>query len=158
MPSGLVHARTSAILSVPACALALGATNNSLAAGLACAAGCLSGILLTPDLDQESISSSEYWLIKWTLGIGFLWTMLWYPYARLCKHRSAISHFPFLGTAGRLLYLGLFVALALQLGWQPPSFPLDLALWALAGLVLSDSAHWAMDMRSGDHPRRRGRA
>ncbi len=89
MPSGLVHAQCTLILTPSAYALAYGATSDHVI-GVACALGCLLGIPLTPDLDQESISSSEYWLIKWTLGLGFLWAMLWYPYARLCKHRSAL--------------------------------------------------------------------
>ena len=78
MPSGVVHAQCSFILAVPAFGLAYGASDDQIASGAACALGCLLGILLTPDLDQESISSSEYALVKWTLGLGFLWMMFWY--------------------------------------------------------------------------------
>jgi uncharacterized metal-binding protein len=154
MPSGKVHAKCSAILAVPAAFIPLGATADwrlAVAGGL----GCLAGIALTPDLDQEGLSSSEYWLIKWTMGLGFLWTMLWYPYARLCKHRSILSHFPFIGTAGRLAYMGLFVGIAKYFGWTPPQWPLPWLAWALAGLLLSDIAHWALDTRFGDRNKRR---
>jgi uncharacterized metal-binding protein len=111
--------------------------------------------MLTPDLDQERISSSEYTLVKWTLGLGFLWMMVWYPYARLCKHRSPLSHWPLIGTAGRLLYIGLVVATAVALGWEAPRLPLESVLWAIGGLVLSDTMHWLLDWKFGDSPRRR---
>jgi len=158
MPSGRVHAKCSAVLAIPACFMTLGATGSWIS-GLACGLGCLSGIALTPDLDQEGLSNSEYWLIKWTMGLGFLWTMLWYPYARLCKHRSLLSHFPVLSTAGRLLYLAIFPAVAIAFGWTPPSpdwlVYQSPALWAIGGLVVSDVAHWALDTRFGDSSRRR---
>ncbi|HEX8834701.1 MAG TPA: hypothetical protein VF719_10895, partial [Abditibacteriaceae bacterium] len=71
MPSGIVHAQCSLILAAPAFGLAYGLTNNHLVSGVACAFGCVFGIMLTPDLDQETISSSEYSLVKWTMGLGF---------------------------------------------------------------------------------------
>jgi uncharacterized metal-binding protein len=81
--------------------------------------------------------------------------MLWYPYARLCKHRSVISHFPFIGTAGRLLYMAIFPAIAIYFfKWQPPQFPRTPALLAIGGLCASDILHWAMDVRFGDFTRR----
>jgi uncharacterized metal-binding protein len=155
MPSGRIHASSSAVLAVPACFLTLGYSGNWTNA-LACGAGCLAGIALTPDLDQEGLSSSEYWIIKWTLGLGFLWMMLWYPYARLCKHRSIISHFPLIGTAGRVAYLLILPLLAVYfLGWQPPRIPQAPLMLALGGLAASDILHWAMDTRSGDRSSRR---
>lgn len=160
MPSGRVHAKCTAVLAIPAFFTTLGATGSWIS-GLACGLGCLSGIALTPDLDQEGLSSSEYWLIKWTMGLGFLWTMLWYPYARLCKHRSVLSHFPVLSTLFRLLYLSIFPAIAFAFGWMPPAqdwlaykAPM---LWAIGGLIISDVAHWALDTRFGDWPSRRRR-
>jgi uncharacterized metal-binding protein len=82
--------------------------------------------------------------------------MLWYPYARLCKHRSVISHFPFIGTAGRLLYLAIVpLALVYFLKWQPPKVPLTPLYLAIGGLAASDILHWAMDTRFGDRPARR---
>ena len=133
------------MLAVPSFALALGATNNWFAAGLAAGAGCLAGILLSPDLDQEGISSAEYKLIKYTLGLGFLWSMLWFPYALCVKHRSPISHWPLLGTAGRLAYLGVFVLIARYFGWFFPFLSLSLLGWGIMGLAISDAAHWFMD-------------
>ena len=154
VPSGVVHAQYSLILAVPAFGLAYGASNDQVASGVACALGCLLGIPLTPDLDQESISSSEYAIVKWTLGLGFLWMMFWYPYARLCKHRSPLSHWPLLGTIGRLLYLTISLSGATYLGWQPPQVPQSLVLWTILGLIISDTAHWVLDTKYGDRSRR----
>lgn len=153
MPSGKVHAQCTLLLTVPA-AIA-GFKWGGEAAALASTAGCLLGLPLTPDLDQEGLSSSENWIIKWTLGLGFLWVMLWYPYARLFKHRSFFSHFPVVSTLIRLAYLAIFVAFALGLGWKPPLVRPEIALAAVAGLMLSDAAHWFLDMRLGDRPQRR---
>lgn len=157
MPSGKVHAQCSLVLAAPAYGLTAGATGDHVA-GAACALGCLLGIMMTPDLDQESLSSSEYAFIKYTMGLGFLWSMLWYPYARMIKHRSPLSHFPILGTAGRLLYLGLILMIPSYWGWhviQPPPDTLRLIYFGLGGLALSDAAHWFMDTKLGDRSRRR---
>src|SRR4051812_39487194 len=119
MPCGKTHAKVSVLLAPAALATGFVLTRNPWY-GLACAAGCLAGIPLTPDLDQEGISSSEYWLIKWTMGLGFLWTMLWFPYARCCKHRSFASHFPVVSTLIRLAYVGVFVGIGYWFGLRIP--------------------------------------
>ena len=160
MPSGIVHAQASAFLSLPCAALAYGAAANlppreaAIHAGAA-ALGCLAGIPLSPDLDQEGLSSAESWIIKATFGLGFLWAMLWYPYARLVPHRSWVSHAPLVGTTGRLAYMGLFVAVAMAAGWKPPLVPLAWVGWAVCGLAISDSAHWFMDTKLPRRSRRR---
>ncbi len=159
MPSGKVHAQCSLLLAAPAYGLTAGALGDHTT-GAACALGCLLGIMLTPDLDQEGISSSEHAFIKYTFGLGFLWAMLWYPYAMLIKHRSPLSHFPILGTAGRLLYLGLWLLLPSYWGWHLIKFPpetLRLFCWVLGGLVLSDAAHWFLDTKFGDIGKKRRR-
>jgi uncharacterized metal-binding protein len=160
MPSGKVHATCSLVLAAPAFGLVAGTTGDFVAGG-ACALGCLLGIMLTPDLDQETLSSSEHAFIKYTLGLGFLWAMLWYPYARLIKHRSPLSHFPILGTAGRLAYLSLWLLIPSYWGWHLIKLPpetLRLCYFALGGLVVSDTAHWLLDTKLGDKPRRKSRA
>ena len=144
MPSGIIHSTTSVILAVPCFALALGTTGDA-SIGLWCAGGCLAGIPLSPDLDQETLSKTEYALIKYTLGLGFIWTMIWFPYALAIKHRSPLSHWPLLGTVIRLAYIGIFVGIALALGYKLPLIPLEPFAWALGGLVVSDAAHWLMD-------------
>jgi uncharacterized metal-binding protein len=119
--------------------------------GLAVGVGCLSGILLTPDLDQEGMSWSEYWLVKWTFGVGFLWPMIWYAYAWAIPHRSLWSHLPGFGTAVRVLYLGAWVGLVdWVFGWRvlPTllSIRSNLLLGWFVGLCVSDLAHMLMDV------------
>jgi uncharacterized metal-binding protein len=119
--------------------------------GLGATLGCLAGIPLTPDLDQEGISSSEYFIIKWTMGLGFFWTMIWFPYARACPHRSFASHFPVVSTALRLAYIGVFVAVAHYFGMPfPKNVDYWLASWIVGGLLVSDIVHWALDVKFGD--------
>lgn len=120
--------------------------------GAACALGCLSGIFLTPDLDQETRSMSESILIHRTFGIGYLWLLLWFPYAKLIKHRSPLSHFPLLGTAIRLLYLALWLCIPAYFGYRlsAPSPEIWALLgWSVVGLALSDVGHYIFDLKWG---------
>ena len=149
MASGKIHAACSVALAAVSYG-AIAGTTSDFGAALSCAAGCLIGIPMTPDLDQEGLSSSENAIIKWTLGLGFLWLMLWYPYALLIKHRSPLSHLPILGTAGRLLYLFLWAAIPAYFGYRlqapPPTF-WPLFAWGVAGLALSDAGHYLFDQK-----------
>jgi uncharacterized metal-binding protein len=106
MPSGRTHAKATLLLT-PLC-LAAGGLFGGLTCGLAAAGGCLAGIPLSPDLDQEGLSTCENQMIKKTMGLAFLWPMLWYPYARCIPHRGFASHFPVVGTLIRILYLLIF--------------------------------------------------
>lgn len=152
MSSGSEHAKASvaaAIALVPIVGLPFG-----LPAAMGAAGGCLLGIALSPDLDQEGLNKFENKLVKYTLGLGFLWVMVWYPYARFIPHRGWASHAPVIGTLGRLVYLVavlgvvlglsnlradylLFVQTALE--WLPQ------IVWVVAGLMVSDILHWWMD-------------
>jgi uncharacterized metal-binding protein len=97
-------------------------------------------------------------------ALGLPSALIWTPYAYLVKHRSPLSHWPVVGTIGRLLYLaslaGALLAilrpalLSAALSWlQAP--PLWL-FFAAAGLAAADSLHWLMDKKK--RPRRwRGR-
>ena len=149
MASGKVHAACSVALAAISFGAILGGIGD-VRLGAACAAGCLAGIFLTPDLDQQGWSHSENILVKATFGIGYLWLLLWYPYAKLIPHRSPLSHFPVLGTAIRLLYLGIFAAIPLSFGFQfsapsPEVWPL--LQWGIFGLALSDLGHFVFDLR-----------
>ncbi len=50
---------------------------------------------LSPDLDLPQSVPSRRWKLL---------SFLWHPYRKVFKHRG-LSHFPFLGTLSRLLYL-----------------------------------------------------
>lgn len=150
MSSGAEHAKASV-----ACAIALvpliGPVWGPVAA-FSAAAGSLAGIALSPDLDQEGLNKFENKLVKYTLGLGFLWVMVWYPYSRFIPHRGWLSHAPFVGTALRIVYLASVVGLGLVAAgiWRDHLPPLSAEVlpqiaWAIAGLAVSDIAHWVMD-------------
>jgi uncharacterized metal-binding protein len=135
--------------------------------------GLVAGLLITPDIDQAQATHEERRIYKvpvigWL--IGGVWETLWWPYTQVTVHRGALSHGPFISTAGRMFYLCLLLALArgalhyLALGlfdvyYAPPypdSDPRWLAWWLwpwaaasiapmYAGWALQDLMHWAMD-------------
>ena len=144
---GKVHATASIALAVP-CAVAATLYTSDLLAGIGAGMGCLAGSVISPDLDQESISHGEWQIVKRTYGMGFLFLMWWYPYALAHKHRG-ISHLPIVGTLGRVIYLlAPFLILALVLGADPTTIPEPVrwaAMWAFWGLAVSDGAHFLMD-------------
>jgi uncharacterized metal-binding protein len=116
------------------------AYTNTPVEGLAFAGGALLGLFVNPDLDQQAISRIEWRLIKHTFGLGFLWLAYWWPYAVALSHRS-ISHWPLLGTLTRLIYLAPVWYVLWLVGVRPGPW----LVWAIAGLVVSDLAHWLRD-------------
>lgn len=139
---------------------------------LACAGGvtvgCLSGIILSPDLDLETITVSEWYVIKTPLIghiIGPLFIALWMPYARMFAHRSVWTHGPFISTIIRLGYLGCVLQCVqwifphiILVRWDisprvsewlrillndPQHYPF-LVGW-ITGLILSDIGHYGRD-------------
>jgi uncharacterized metal-binding protein len=147
---GKAHAAASVVLAVPSALVALGVTGDQRIAG-AVALGCAAGVPMTPDLDQEGIGWIEWQMVRWTFGLGFLWLMAWYGYAKILPHRHPLSHAPVIGTAIRVAWLALWV-LALDrlvigydvLGWLA-TVPAGVWLGAFVGLCVSDAAHLAMD-------------
>jgi uncharacterized metal-binding protein len=116
MASGQQHDRATWILALPFGLLWgpwLGLAGIT-AGGLAFLIG---GLWLSPDLDTRSNPSQRWGPLR----------LLWWPYRQLLRHRSLLSHSPFLGSAGRLLYLAVLVGLA---GWlfQPWGAPSPLQL------------------------------
>lgn len=152
MSSGKTHAIGSLVSAPIAMGLVYSYTSDprlALFAGI----GSVSGILLTPDLDQESISASEWKLIQITCGIGFLWNALWGPYSTFIPHRSVLSHLPVLGTCLRLLYLYAALSICLWIFDSTLSLPSFEVLVRspdfrafVAGLVASDISHWILDL------------
>jgi uncharacterized metal-binding protein len=151
MASGRSHDRATWVLSLPFGLLwwpLLGL------AGVACAglAFLLGGLLLSPDLDTRSNPTRRWGPLR----------LLWWPYRRLLRHRSIVSHSPVLGTLGRLLYLG---ALLIGLSWlgQPLGAPGPAALvqraqqlWqahqplVIAALVGLEASTWLHLLQDGD--------
>lgn len=156
MASGRAHDRATAWLALPFGLLwgpGLGAEGIAVASG----AFLLGGLWLSPDLDTASRATARWGPLRG----------LWWPYRRLLRHRSLLSHSPLFGTAGRLAYLLTALALLRLLAaalpwpwpaqaWPPPqAWPgLARAVWqaheglvlcALVGLEASSWLHLAQD-------------
>ncbi len=128
MATGRAHDRATTLLALPFGLLwapALGPAGIAVAS----LSFLLGGLWLSPDLDTPSRA-----LARW----GPLRT-LWWPYRRLLRHRSLLSHSPLIGTGGRLAYLLTALAglrLLAETGpWPPVPLP-HLADWPLLGLRL----------------------
>jgi len=62
-------------------------------------------------------------------------------------HRSWLSHAPVIGTLGRVLYFGTIMAATLWLAGA--TVYQDDVMWLIpfvAGLAVSDTLHWLMDL------------
>ena len=128
---------------LPVSALVLFSTDEPVYA-IYSALGCLLGIAISPDLDQEAISGIEWRIVKYTLGLGFIWLLVWYPYAIMHKHRGS-SHWPVIGTLVRVAYISLLVGIAWFLIGMPEVHLVDGMLYAISGLLASDLLHWLAD-------------
>ena len=111
MASGREHDRATCVLAVMYGLIWwpwIG-SQGALCSGLAFLFG---GLLLSPDLDIQSRPYQRWGVLRW----------LWWPYQRLVRHRSVLSHSPFLGTALRVTYLGCCMATLSWLGshWGMP--------------------------------------
>ncbi len=126
-----------------------------LAESLCFVGGCMAGLVVNPDLDMRRFTHAEE-VVQKSLGrfLAGVWYALWWPYARLVPgHRHPLSHFPLVGTIGRVIYLGLvFVLLRLLLGLLVPLPPLVLPLssgwlwWTIGGLAAADALHTLLDV------------
>ena len=154
MASGRAHDRATALLALPF-GLLWGPSLGTPGIAVASLAFLLGGLWLSPDLDTTSRATARWGPLR----------PLWWPYRRLLRHRSLLSHSPLLGSAGRLVYLlGALALLRLLLeaapGPPPPLPPLavwpavtvglwrsqpQLVLCALAGLEASSWLHLLQD-------------
>jgi uncharacterized metal-binding protein len=156
MASGKAHATASILLTLPAGMLAFG-LGGDWDAATACAVGSLAGVVLSPDLDVDDPTHSNYIVGKYLGCIGAAaWFAFWWAYAKFIPHRSPLSHWPVLGTLLRLLYIVVLSApiwflITLFLFGSGESLPtpgpaLEKWLWwAILGLMLSDTMHYIMD-------------
>jgi uncharacterized metal-binding protein len=137
MPSGRTHAQQTIALT-PLVTLAVTA-KFGVAPGILAGLGCAAGLVLSPDLDQEQRTASESLVIAKAPLFGWLFLLYFYPYALIIPHRHPLSHWPVIGTLGRLLYVGwplLFVGVPAWL------------CWPALGLGVSDTGHFIADTLS----------
>lgn len=151
MPSGHIHAQDSILIGAGVLTLAVW-QNWDLAPSVAVAAGSVSGLVLSPDLDQDGWTRSELILRRIPL-VRYIFFIYWLPYAWIMPHRHWASHAPVVGTVVRLLYLAPLVLFLLwftesQWGWDIYRLSEAVAFWGqywVQGLALSDAAHWLRD-------------
>jgi uncharacterized metal-binding protein len=156
MSAGCVHTKGSVIL-------AAGFAVGSLAfgSGVEYAIGALAGIPLSPDLDVDNGFFMDR-IIRERLGAGAekVWDAFWYPYRASLKHGGPLSHFPVIGTIGRLAYLYFFLLVVPYVAASvlyPGAWDIgyELRWWmdqisghwkVIIGLMGSDFIHWGLDV------------
>ena len=74
--------------------------------------------MLGPDLDIHSIQYRRWGPLRW----------IWLPYQIAIKHRSHFSHGPVIGTALRIAYLSIWLALFAAIGIEVMNFVWDAQL------------------------------
>lgn len=149
MASGRAHDRATVSLALPfgvLCWPALG-PEGAVVGALSFLVG---GLWLSPDLDTRSNATRRWGPLS----------PLWWPYRRFLSHRSALSHTPLLGSAGRLAYLAAAITVLSQLlqplGTPPATRLIEslqalaeqrppLLLTALAGVEASSWLHLLQD-------------
>lgn len=108
----------------------------------------LAGMILQPDLDVDG-GYIGYALLEPIPPVYYFWRIYWYPYSRVIRHRSFLSHGPLIGTGIRLVYL--FGPAYLIIAWIQGSWPLWLWILPLAkALTLTDFLHFVMDFYNPD--------
>jgi uncharacterized metal-binding protein len=140
MPNARDHSLLT-VLGAISLGLSLSMYVGARLAMIGIAAAILGDLFLSPDLDHGS-GSRAYRL--WGPVRYF-----WWPYMRVLPHRSAVSHWPVIGTAGRLFYLAIPVfivgaVLGLDLDTVLTAHANDLVA-VLIGLELSNDLHFAAD-------------
>lgn len=165
MSSGLVHNKVTFVASWPVSVVVAILTLNFWYAVVAML-GCLSGIMFTPDLDLTITTRSEWLLIRRSKLIGYVWIIIWYPYAKFIPHRSWASHYPIISTFIRVVYFSVFLFVVVGLirlmfpsvswylwfVWDNVSYKVYLSY--LFGLVVSDTLHWFYDYFPKWHKKR----
>lgn len=123
------------------------------------AIGCVLGLFVEPDLDQQIVSTSEYRVIRLLGPLGCFWVGYWMSYAlafggfwikhKWMKHRG-MSHWPVIGTLTRVFWLIPAIMVVdyvfLRTGFSIPIkvLPEHLVI-VMIGLILSDFSHFARD-------------
>lgn len=151
MADGRSHDRATGLLAIPFGLLwwpGLGIWGFAIAGS----AFLLGGLWLSPDLDVPSRASRRWG----PLGL------IWWPYRRVLRHRSLLSHSPLLGTGLRLGWLLAWLVLLVR-ALEPSGLVslrhlLDMGHWLwqqqrpllLAGLVGVEASSWLHLLQDGD--------
>lgn len=106
MPSGRTHDSIT-LWSLPIVALStFGLTQSGNLTLLVSGGFLFAGLMFGPDLDIYSQQYKRWGILRW----------IWLPYRRSLRHRSIFSHGAIIGTIGRMIYLGIWIALFVVTG------------------------------------------
>ena len=156
MPSGKTHA----VMTVTATA---GITVGMALAGFPpqdiqnATMGCMTGIILSPDLDVDG-GFLGHGIMQKYFGVifGTIWKAFWLPYAWFFPHRSEGSHFPVISTLGRVFYVyGMYFCICVDFNINPWVPDVRTAFYLISGLVVSDTLHYFADKIATALKRRR---
>ena len=106
MSDGKTHRRVN-ILTGGAIIGGLILINAPLPVTVAAIAGSVAGTITSPDMDLNAALPASF--MTKIPGVRIIWGTIWRPYQLIFKHRSFWSHFPIVGTTGRVLYLMLWL-------------------------------------------------
>ena len=101
MPSGHTHDRITLWCLPIVVGIAIWLTHSLPLTVIICLSYLVGGFMLGPDLDIYSIQYRRWGPLRW----------IWLPYQKALKHRSRLSHGPIIGTALRVVYLAVWMAL-----------------------------------------------
>ena len=101
MPSGRTHDRITLWCFPFVTGLTFWVVRSPVLTLIVALSFLVGGFMLGPDLDIHSIQYKRWGPIRW----------IWLPYQKALKHRSQLSHGPIIGTALRVVYLAVWVAL-----------------------------------------------
>ncbi|MBF2097143.1 MAG: metal-binding protein [Gloeomargaritaceae cyanobacterium C42_A2020_066] len=131
MPAGRVHDRIVLWGTPWVAGAAFWVTRSSDLTLWATGAYLFGGLMFSGDLDTLSRPWQRWGPFRW----------LWAPYRTVLRHRSFWSHGPLVGTALRLLYLGIWVGLVSGIVWCI-SNALGEPLWQWQGLPAQVEPIW----------------
>ena len=114
--------------------------------------GLMAQRIMSPDLDQQQITFSEYLVNRLNPIVGKMWEMYWWAYSAAIPHRHFISHFPIISTIIRIIYLFLPFYLLSFFDIKPLKIFFDLAfyywdysLYFILGMIIADIGHYCLD-------------
>lgn len=134
MPSGKTHTVATS-LSAGTMAIVMSYAQFPTSEVIATFAGFMTTLVVNPDLDLNRRKPREV--------LPFLWWAFWFPYSRLMKHRSSLSHWPVISTLLRVTYLAIPIFLLTD--YIGINNNISNYYYFFAGMVISDILHFLMD-------------
>lgn len=147
MANGRTHAQAADVVIVVG-SIASFATLPPITAAVVMS-GLVIGKYANPDVrDQSDVRNHAEHLIDKQLGclFGWLWTLYWFPIAKLIPHRHWASHLA--GPATLIAWVYMFWPLVLLVALLAPSYlvvALIIVAWTLPGWIAQDVVHLALD-------------